>query len=253
MTSHNITLFYSKFHIDLLEMFTHDRTNVSLYAYEQMSHYTCMNRCLTIRVWTDVSLYAIEQMSHYMRMNRCLTICDRTDVSLYAYEQMSHYMCMNKYLTICVWTNISLYVYEQISHYMCMNKYLTICVWTDSSLYAYEQMSHYMRMNRCLTIRVWTNISLYALSAYEFWLSLHQDRFLTQKTHVQITFIFIGQTRLVFGKCVCTCVTKHSNAFRTFLNWLKNSKRVWHEPKLHISRLPLFGNFDLWSVSVWWV
>ena len=43
------------------------------------------------------------------------------------------------------------------------------------------------------------------------------------------------------------------NAFRTFLNWLKNSKRVWHEPKLHISRLPLFANFDLWSVSVWWV
>ena len=70
---------------------------------------------------------------------------------------------------------------------------------------------------------------------------------------VQIAFIFIGQTRLVFGKCVCTCVTKHSNAFRTFLNWLKNSKRVWHEPKLHISRLPLFTNFDLWSVSVWWV
>ena len=68
-----------------------------------------------------------------------------------------------------------------------------------------------------------------------------------------VTFIFIGQTRLVFGKCVCTCVTKHSNAFRTFLNWLKNSKRVRHEPKLHISRLPLFANFDLWSVSVWWV
>ena len=62
---------------------------------------------------------------------------------------------------------------------------------------------------------------------------------------VQITFIFIGQTRLVFGNCVCTCATKHSNAFRTFLNWLKNSKRVWHEPKLHISRLPLFANFDL--------
>ena len=37
---------------------------------------------------------------------------------------------------------------------------------------------------------------------------------------VQITFIFIGQTRLVFGNRVCTCVTKHSNAFRTFLNWL---------------------------------
>ena len=62
---------------------------------------------------------------------------------------------------------------------------------------------------------------------------------------VQITFIFIGQTHLVFGKCVCTCVTKHSNAFRTFLNWLKNSKRVWHEPKLHILRLPIFANFDL--------
>ena len=58
---------------------------------------------------------------------------------------------------------------------------------------------------------------------------------------VQITY----KTRLVFGNCVCTCVTKHSNAFRTFLNWLKNSKRVGHEPKLHISRLPLFTNFDL--------
>ena len=51
---------------------------------------------------------------------------------------------------------------------------------------------------------------------------------------VQITFIFIGQTRLVFGKHV-----------RTFLNWLKNSKRVLHEPKLHISRLPLFAYCDL--------
>ena len=89
--------------------------------------------------------------------------------------------------------------------------------------------------------------------------------------YLQITFIFIGQTRLVFGNCVCTSVyihkpnafgfwqprlhlcTKHSNAFRTFLNCLKNSKRVWHEPKLHILRLPLFANFDLWSVSVGWV
>ena len=62
---------------------------------------------------------------------------------------------------------------------------------------------------------------------------------------VQITFIFIGQTHLVFGKRVCTCVTKHSNAFRTFLNWLKNSKRVWHERKLHIMPVPLFANFDL--------
>ena len=30
---------------------------------------------------------------------------------------------------------------------------------------------------------------------------------------VQITFIFIGQTRLVFGNCVCTCVTKHISNF----------------------------------------
>ena len=50
----------------------------------------------------------------------------------------------------------------------------------------------------------------------------------TRAYTVQITFIFIGQTHLFFGKRVCTCVTKHSNAFRTFLNWLKNSKRVWH-------------------------
>ena len=71
-------------------------------------------------------------------------------------------------------------------------------------------------------------------------------KFDTAVSHtVQITFIFIGQTHLVFGKCVCTCVTKHSNAFRTFLNWLKNSKRVWHQPKLHILRLPIFANFDL--------
>ena len=70
---------------------------------------------------------------------------------------------------------------------------------------------------------------------------------------VQITFIFIGQTHLVFGKRVCTCVMKHSNAFRTFLNWLKNSKRVWHERKLHIMRVPLFANFDRRSASVGWV
>ena len=54
------------------------------------------------------------------------------------------------------------------------------------------------------------------------------DHNIAQGHTVQITFIFIGQTHLVFDKRVCTCVTKHSNAFRTFLNWLKNSKRVWH-------------------------
>ena len=30
---------------------------------------------------------------------------------------------------------------------------------------------------------------------------------------VQITFIFIGQTRFVFGNRVCTCVTKHVSNF----------------------------------------
>ena len=58
-----------------------------------------------------------------------------------------------------------------------------------------------------------------------------------QKGTVQITFIFIGQTRLVFGNRVCTCVAKHSNTFRTFLNWLKNLKRVLHEPKLRFSQI----------------
>ena len=58
---------------------------------------------------------------------------------------------------------------------------------------------------------------------------------------VQITFIFMCETHLVFGKCVCTCVRKHSNEFRTSLNWLKNLKCVWHEKKIHVLRLP------------WWV
>ena len=54
------------------------------------------------------------------------------------------------------------------------------------------------------------------------------------KTHtVQITFIFIGQTHLVFGKRVCTCVTKHSNAFRTFLNWLKGGRIFFYVSHLH--------------------
>ena len=59
--------------------------------------------------------------------------------------------------------------------------------------------------------------------------------------------LLISRIRLMslIHKRVCTCVTKHSNAFRTFLNWLKNSKRVWHERKLHILRLPIFANFDL--------
>ena len=86
------------------------------------------------------------------------------------------------------------------------------------------------------------------------WILVLGSRLECKMTHtVQITFIFIGQTHLVFGKRVCTCVMKHSNAFRTFLNWLKNSKRVWHERKLHIMRVPLFANFDRRSVSVGWV
>ena len=64
---------------------------------------------------------------------------------------------------------------------------------------------------------------------------------------VQITFIFICQTHLVFGKCVCTCVKKHSNAFRTSLNWLTNLKCIWLEPEIHILCLPRFGNCDLWA------
>ena len=46
---------------------------------------------------------------------------------------------------------------------------------------------------------------------------------------------------------------KHSNAFRNFLNWLKNLKHVWHEPKLHILRLPLFANFDHSVICERWV
>ena len=29
--------------------------------------------------------------------------------------------------------------------------------------------------------------------------------------------------------------------FRTSLNWLRNLKCVWHEPKIHVLRLPHFG------------
>ena len=47
-----------------------------------------------------------------------------------------------------------------------------------------------------------------------------------------------------FCKCVCTCVRKHSSAFRTSLNWLMNLKCIWHELKIHVLRLPRFGNFD---------
>ena len=60
----------------------------SLYVYEQISHYICMNKYLTICVWTDISLFVIEQISHYMCINRYLTIW--TDISLY--EQIFYYM-----------------------------------------------------------------------------------------------------------------------------------------------------------------
>ena len=48
-----------------------------------------------------------------------------------------------------------------------------------------------------------------------------------------------------FWQMRCTCVRKHSSAFKTSLNWLKNLKCIWHEPKIHVLRLPRFGNFDL--------
>ena len=81
--------------------------------------------------------------------------------------------------------------------------------------------------------------------------------FATNFTHLFFTFgLMVGMystnhvylhrpNAFGFGNRVYTCVTKHSNAFRTFLNWLKNSKRVWHEPKLHILRLLFSQNFDL--------
>ena len=89
------------------------------------------------------------------------------------------------------------------------------------------------------------NVSIQSGTLPQDWRDAHVSPIHKKGSTVQITFIFIGQTHLVFGKRVCTCVTKHSNAFRTFLNWLKNSKRVWHERKLHILRLPIFANFDL--------
>ena len=107
-----------------------------------------------------------------------------------------------------------------------------------------------------MTLTLEPLVQVYGTSPYLYitvCISTYRQTDIHMYMYVQITFIFIGQTRLVFGKRVCTCVMKHSNAFRTFLNWPKNSKRVLHEPKLHISRLPLFANFDLWSVSVWWV
>ena len=51
----------------------------------------------------------------------------------------------------------------------------------------------------------------------------------------------LWQMNFVFGKCIFTCVRKHSNAFRTSLNWHKNFKCVWHEPKIHVWLLPRFG------------
>ena len=39
-------------------------------------------------------------------------------------------------------------------------------------------------------------------------------------TTVQITFIFICQTHLVFGKCVCTCIRKHSYGITDIPRWM---------------------------------
>ena len=132
---------------------------------------------------------------------------------------------------------------QQLTMLACVIVHNAYCFDLDQSLNFFCKVT-----NKTFTLRTIDGTKLKAGWFDSVWVTL-----LSFYDSVQITFIFIGQTRLVFGNCVCTCVTKHSNAFRTFLNWLKNSKRVWHEPKLHISRLPLFENFDLWSVSVWWV
>ena len=49
--------------------------------------------------------------------------------------------------------------------------------------------------------------------------------------HVHVHVYLHRPNAFGFWQPHCTCVTKHSNTFQTFLNWLKNSKRVWHEPK----------------------
>ena len=65
-----------------------------------------------------------------------------------------------------------------------------------------------------------------------------------------ITFIIIGQTHLDFGNRVCTCVMKHWNAFRTFLNWLIEFETRFAWDRYSKFRVRLFSHIlicDLWA------
>ena len=103
-------------------------------------------------------------------------------------------------------------------------------------------------INQKTWITTWFHLCMWGVEIIHYSIYLNMAAYSTNHVYLHRPNAFgFWQTRLHL------CFTKHSNAFRTFLNWLKNSKRVLHEPKLHISRLPLFAHFDLWSVSVWWV
>ena len=77
-------------------------------------------------------------------------------------------------------------------------------------------------------------------------------------THFFVLRYWLRVTWVVLRQMIMIYSTNHvylhrPNAFGFWqmrlhlcLNWLKNSKRVWHEPKLHISRLHSFRKF--WSV-----
>ena len=57
------------------------------------------------------------------------------------------------------------------------------------------------------------------------YLNMDAEGYIHETATVQITFIFIGQTHVDFGKRICTCV-KTLKRISTFLNLLKNWKRV---------------------------
>ena len=63
----------------------------------------------------------------------------------------------------------------------------------------------------------WCLITVHMLLVRTCYLSKHQrETFFFYLYTVQITFIFIGQTHLVFGKRVCTCVTNTQTRFELF-------------------------------------
>ena len=174
----------------------------------------------------------------------CLLVCVRVRVLCASYTDIDIYLHLSIVTpTTDINTNFRLEFYE---FNLCLGFFVS-CFGYCKELLMYQ--SHWRKIRAyCYGIeKNGDHVKIRKNRRFtNFWQKLHtyMHPYVMVLT-VQITFIFIGQTPLVFGKCVCTCATKHSNAFRTFLNWLKNSKRVWHEPKLHISRLPLFANFDL--------